>query len=294
MIDVVPNQVRVYPCETWEDFVTTVRKDLPLKQGESSFATADMVLYRGHSDPTWKLSSLLERNLILDARVEDGTQVIYPPRTGGRASEPYDVVCSRILEKFRRFSHGMPGTYPNMPEDELWALGRHHGLLTPLLDWTESPYVAAYFAFATVRKEWEIGARAHEIPASGEHVRVWGLRFWEDLEKFNDFRVVKVVPQTAARQRAQRGLFTKLRSREYMDLKSYFESKGLAHCLEAFDINIAKSHDALRDLELMNITPATLFPDLEGAALQANFDIESLKFIGSVRDFRLSKSSERD
>jgi hypothetical protein len=142
------------------------------------------------------------------------------------------------------------------------------------MDWTESPYVAAYFAFRDELRDFVRFAGSRQ--GKHGHVRVWGLRFWDDIAVPGEFELLRDLPATLS-QRAQRGLFTKLLSEKHADFQSYLESRGTAHCLEAYDIPKEDASEALYDLYLMNLTPSTLFPDLNGAAEQANLSMDELR-----------------
>jgi len=255
------NEVRRIACASWDQFISEVRLSRPLGTDEGE-VIASHVLSRGHCCTEWKLQSILDRNLTVWGKSETGETIL---ATHLRLDQSkFGRYCERILQQFRRSTHGMPGTYPGMPDDELWALGRHHGLLTPLLDWTESPYVAAYFAFAEQARLWQRGFKAIANPGVGQTVRIWGLRFWLDLDQPGEFQTVRAIPSTASRQRAQRGLFTQLVATKHFDLEDYLRERGLAHCLETYDIPASEASTALRDLRLMNITPVVILPRFGG------------------------------
>ncbi|TAK33857.1 MAG: FRG domain-containing protein [Chloroflexota bacterium] len=263
--------VTVFRCERWEEFGPEVRRMVGKRLG--------MRLYRGHGNPDWTLSSLWERRLLFALEAQDDRSVV----------RRYKPLLRSYLAAFKEQVKGLPGQTSDgrADENEWWALGRHHGLITPLLDWTESPYIAAFFAFLDAVEEsnkgFKIGMRSGPGTLGALFfpkgtVVIWALVLTSDLEVPGEFRIIDARRDDYHRQRAQQGRFTCLTHDEFQDLESYLISRGLAANLERYEIPAREALRALRDLELMGITYGRLFPDLEGAAIHAN--IGSSPFFG--------------
>jgi hypothetical protein len=257
--------LQIYKCESWEDFTVKVRP------GPMENKPGGRHIYRGQHEVEWQLASIQERvlaNLKRRAPSQDVTLL-------------RERILDGSLNLFRDLSIGLPNLNTTSLQyvDEWWALGRHHGLMTPLLDWTHSPFIAAFFAFeAYVKKQVPgieygvtnlIGA---EFDFGDQPVSVWSLDIDVDLWETDEFRLVEVKQEIFYRQKAQQGLFTHLEDAEHLDLESYLSSRGLLHALVKYEIPGEDALLALGDLERMAITHSRLFPDLEGAAIEANLN----------------------
>ena len=106
------------------------------------------LLYRGQSNAEWTLNTTLERqpgSMDYHALAQHLAIVRVKPHietlTGKEWAVPDPTEFEDYLEKQRVFHRFDPRTYAYM------AYLRHLGFPSPLLDWSRSPFIAAFFAF---------------------------------------------------------------------------------------------------------------------------------------------------
>jgi hypothetical protein len=225
------------PLSSWEDYKSLISTNLhPVR---------DRFLFRGQSDTTWTLRTTFERTF---------------------AETPEDKreeILQKLLESFRRECEHYP-EYRDLVKQEVLclALAQHHGLPTPLLDWTESPYTAAYFAF-----------QGH-LERDGDPekcVAIWVLnrtveRCWSGK---NGVSLISPDTWNNERLRRQSGWFTYAQM-PFSSLEEYVcQMKNVGNALRKFILPAGEAKKALSDLDLMGISARHLFADLAGAARNA-------------------------
>lgn len=257
MADELSGRIPVTRLESWRDFTQLLESDFFNRHGVQ-------LVFRGHRRHDWGLMPTLGRVTI-----------------NGIITE---VLAEGQLDRFRRAVRGRLSDTALVDEpDELWSVGQHHGLMTPLLDWTYSPYVALFFAF---HKEDDKDEKDNPYRS----VYVLNKSFLVENEAETGIRVFEPRKDHHGRLVNQAGLFTfspfdatlenKLTDvladedgftdEELRAASEEEQPEILARYICKIYIKNEERDACVRHLRRMNVHHASLFPDLIGASDYCN------------------------
>ncbi|UXN35459.1 FRG domain-containing protein [Avibacterium paragallinarum] len=217
--------------------------------------------FRGHSKESYELKSTLEREI-------NAQNII------NLTKEKYDEIQKSYLLKCKQLLRG------KIPEqgllltdnfdDEIWAIGQHFGLKTPLLDWTYSFNIALFFAFKEPNKS--------STNSDSEYRVIYHLRM--PIIDTDRIKIFEPKFDVGGRINAQQGVFTKYL---YSEFKNIIQDiyKSIPEHLDKNTLTKIKIKSSLRNkvisyLNEMNINNSTLFPDIAGAIMDCHLHLDNI------------------
>lgn len=135
--------------KAWEELAGKI------KELRDTLGNDASLVFRGQANSCWPLSTTLERSqgrtLFKDyyrviSRIKPQIESLTAHQWNIPEYSDIEQLCTRYEQLDRALWSGRCPAYDYMVHL------RHHGFPSPLLDWTRSLYVAAYFAFSTAKE----------------------------------------------------------------------------------------------------------------------------------------------
>lgn len=257
-------KVKEIEIKKWQDYL-----DLTLSNNFVSWG------FRGQSDSSWQIQSTLARYL-KNFKVHQ---------------DAWAHQEERIIRIFKRKAHHYLKTVP--PDDDImqWlSIMQHHGAPTRLIDFTWSPFVAAFFALNQATKKSVVWAI---YPATfyyqdrielNDGTVIEPENFWPDsYDKFKKYYLTKNVPFVVLgepdamndRLIAQSGTFAipSVIDKPLEEiLLNYPKSDNI---IVKFVLDTKEIRDeAMSYFHVTNINESTLFPGIDGMARSLAYELE--------------------
>ena len=232
-------------------------------------ASTDVAWYRGCSKVGYDLLPKIARRSVGVRKFED----VRPDE-------------NRMFREFRERSSPFVSNHTDDEWDNMFVM-QHYGVPTRLLDWSESPFVALYFALHPRKGGyiedpvvWMVKPEAWNmsvmpIPDDEEkildktHRRLGDYGFGREFERYRDEPLMMRGSYNSPRIIAQRGCFT-IFGKKFQRLQDYVnENDDIAsETLQSIVIDKAKAADIFTSLLRKGITETFVYPDMEGLSLE--------------------------
>ena len=251
--------------------------------------------FRGQANAAWILNNAIERTDFIHFGNGIEAHFVAEFQRGARNYLSKDEIPEHLIE---------------------WlALMQHHGAPTRLLDFSKSPFIAAYFAFefCLVREEQNVAIWGVNM----EHLRKKALdvlsqefgsalketdnlineKLFEVLFYQNNKNLVFPVEPFRMNRRysLQQSIFvsTGTSATPFMQQLNFL-GMDLPKSVVKIEIPAAEKKEALRDLQMMNLHRASLFPDLDGYALSLKFRYNNRKSPDELQHELLKKRHDKN
>lgn len=235
-------EIAATDCKTWKDFQDW--SHIMRREKNATF-------FRGHGSNKFKLETTLQRN-------------------GRHRLERY---CAETLQQFHRHAEAALNVRIDMNNGDdysmLLGLAQHYGLPTPLLDWSASPYVAAFFAFADALENRNSRKEVTKVRIFALTTQFIQLHSTQTvmLPYFKPYiSPLEMSFRNNPRLYAQKGCFTVTNTSNFDSLIQKIEVERKEEYLFAVDLPVRLAVEVLEELAYMGLSGATLFPGLEGVS----------------------------
>lgn len=248
----------------WEDFEVEIAKlfdRLKKIRAEKNTYISDL-LFRGQANACWPLRTTLERYTTRQYSMKEYFRLMQVAKPAVESHTP----TSWELEEDREseFDKARPMTLPGYG---FMVYLRQHGFPSPFLDWSQSPYVAAFFAFRQKPRPEE-----HNV-AIFTYLEWLGVNVWDHGEPtaFGQGPCVKTDPRHFSQQ-SQYTYCIKLDSGKAVYC---YHEEGLQECEDEerqyfwakYTIPVSERAKVLDRLYTMNINAYSLFHS-EGSLME--------------------------